>query len=138
LSAPQRKLALHIRAYGLPEPVPEYRFHPERKWRLDFAWPDRKLAVEVEGGVWAADKGRPCQLCGERPKGAHGRGRGILRDIEKGNAAALLGWTLIRVTTRQVDRGEAVLIVRKALHVQEIETTACAAPLVAPAPMTVS
>lgn len=109
---------MHIRAYGLPEPELEHVFHPDRKWRFDLAWPDRKLAVEIEGGVWSTDGGKPCQLCGEHPKGAHGRGTGILRDIEKGNAAQLLGWTLIRVTTRQVEDGDAVLIVRKALEVR--------------------
>jgi len=46
-------LAMHIRVNGLPEPEREYRFHPRRKWRFDAAWPDAKLAVEVEGGARA-------------------------------------------------------------------------------------
>ena len=44
-------LETQIRAVGLPPPVTEYRFHPERRWRADFAWPEKKLLVEVDGGV---------------------------------------------------------------------------------------
>ncbi|MGI0119640.1 hypothetical protein [Zooshikella sp. RANM57] len=46
-------LELHIRGMKLPKPETEYIFHPSRCWRFDFAWPDRKLAVEVEGGGWS-------------------------------------------------------------------------------------
>lgn len=35
---------------GLPEPVREFRFHPVRGWRADFAWPEHKLLLEIEGG----------------------------------------------------------------------------------------
>lgn len=34
-----------------PEFVREHRFHPTRRWRFDFAWPDEKVALEVEGGT---------------------------------------------------------------------------------------
>src|SRR5690606_39740371 len=51
MSALEDALALHIRAHKLPEPVREYRFHPERRWRFDFAWPDLRVAAEVEGGI---------------------------------------------------------------------------------------
>ena len=30
----------------------EYRFHPTREWRFDFAIPAAHVAIEVEGGVW--------------------------------------------------------------------------------------
>ncbi len=36
----------------LPEPRPEYRFHPTRLWRFDYAWPQERLAVEFDGGQW--------------------------------------------------------------------------------------
>lgn len=72
------------RAAGLPEPVAEFRFHPERRWRLDWAWPDWRLALEIEGGVWTG--------------GRHTRGRGFLGDMEKYNALALAGWRLVRCT----------------------------------------
>ena len=86
-------LLLHLRAEGLPEPEREYRFAPPRRWRFDFAWPERRLAVEVEGGQWV--------------RGRHQTPKGFERDCEKLNAAALLGWTVLRVTGDMVEDGRA-------------------------------
>ena len=63
----------------------EHRFHPTRRWRFDFAWPDHKLAVEVEGGAWTG--------------GRHTRGSGFVADCDKYNAATVLGWRVLRYTT---------------------------------------
>ncbi len=99
----ERHLANSIEAAGLPAPEREYRFHPTRMWRLDFAYPSIRLAVEVEGGIYS--------------KGRHGRGKGIAEDIEKGNALTLAGWRLIRVHGDQVRSGEATELIRHALEV---------------------
>ncbi|WDF96101.1 hypothetical protein [Aeromonas dhakensis] len=32
---------------GFPDPATELLFHPKRKWRLDYAWPARMIAVEI-------------------------------------------------------------------------------------------
>lgn len=69
----------------LPLPEAEYKFHDTRKWRFDYAWPDLKIALEVEGGVWKKGAGR------------HNRPSGFIADIEKYNSAAILGWKLLRV-----------------------------------------
>lgn len=45
------KLLMQLRGAGLPEPEAEYKFHPKRRWRLDFVWLDVGLAVEVDGGI---------------------------------------------------------------------------------------
>lgn len=71
-------------ARGLPAPVREHRFHPDRKWRFDYAWPAVKVALEVEGGIWT--------------RGRHTRPKGFLADIEKYNAAAVMGWRVLRCT----------------------------------------
>ena len=76
------------KAQGLPEPVPEYRFHPKRKWRFDYAWPDYGIALEIEGGVWK--------------RGRHNRGAGYIKDMEKYNAATMQGWRIYRVTPKQI------------------------------------
>lgn len=34
---------------GLPPYQTEVLFHPTRKWRMDYAWPDLKIALEVHG-----------------------------------------------------------------------------------------
>ena len=35
------------------ELVREYKFHPTRKWRFDFAHVATKTAIEIEGGTWS-------------------------------------------------------------------------------------
>lgn len=83
----------------IPLPVPEYRFHDARKWRTDYAWPQWKVALEVEGGAWT--------------NGRHTRGSGFLRDMEKYNELAALGWRLIRTTPAGLhDLGTIRLIAR--------------------------
>lgn len=74
----------------------EYRFHPDRRWRFDFAWPQEwiMLAVEVEGGIWH--------------QGRHTRGSGFEKDCEKYNEAQLLGWHVLRVTASQVKDASAL------------------------------
>lgn len=93
-------LPLQIRAVGLPRPVEEYRFC-KRRWRFDLAWVDRKLAVEIEGGVYS--------------HGRHTRGKGFTRDCEKYNEAVILGWRVLRVTTGMVNDGTALTYVERAL-----------------------
>jgi very-short-patch-repair endonuclease len=78
----------HCRAQGLPEPTPEHRFHPERRWRFDYAWLDAKIALEVEGGIWTG--------------GRHTSPKGFEADIEKYNAAACLGWRVLRTTPKNL------------------------------------
>jgi hypothetical protein len=76
-------------AVGLPVPEREYKFHHTRKWRFDFAFVEKKLAVEIEGGIYIS--------------GRHTRCTGFMKDLEKYNAAALLGWRLLRYTPQHVN-----------------------------------
>ena len=101
MSELEEALALHMRAAGIPAPEREYRFDPTRRWRLDFCWPDLMLGVEVEGGIWSG--------------GAHGRGSGIVGDIEKSNALALAGWKLLRVHRDMIEDGTALSLIEQAL-----------------------
>ena len=94
-------LFAHIRIYGLPTPEREYRFDSQRRWRFDFAWPDIKLAVEVEGGIYS--------------HGRHSRGKGMEADMEKYNAAAIAGWRLLRFSRKMIETGMAVQQIRKVL-----------------------
>lgn len=83
-----------IELSGLPKPQLEWRFHPTRRWRFDLAWPDKSLAVEIDGGVYV--------------QGRHTRGAGVEKDMEKLAEAAIAGWTVIRVSTNQVKSGQAL------------------------------
>ena len=113
-------LAWQVAAAGLPVPVAEHPFAAElgRRWRFDLAWPDRRLAVEIEGGLFGrGGKGSnaPCPACGQVPAGAHRSVDGVLRDMEKYNHAALLGWRVLRVLPGQVESGEALALIERAL-----------------------
>ena len=92
-----------IRTAGLPEPEQEYRFHPSRKWRFDFAWPDLLLAVEVEGGTWA--------------RGRHTRGKGFRGDCIKYGEALILGWQVLRATGDMIEDGTAIEMLVRAFEV---------------------
>ena len=81
------------RVLGIPDPIEEYMFHPERKWRFDYAWPAYMIAVEVEGGIWIG--------------GRHNRPVGMKGDMLKYNEAARLGWRVFRFTHQQFNNGEA-------------------------------
>lgn len=88
-------------ANQVPPCVLEHRFHPTRKWRFDFAWPDVKVALESEGGAWV--------------QGAHGRGKHFAADAEKYNEAALAGWLVVRVLSGQLVSTATVALVKRAL-----------------------
>lgn len=81
---------------------PEYQFTPFRKWRLDFAWPYLRVGAEVHGGTWGG--------------GRHTRGAGFETDCEKHNAATLLGWTLLKFTSRMVKDGTAAAQIKQCLN----------------------
>jgi very-short-patch-repair endonuclease len=81
--------------------VREYRFHPVRMWRFDFAFPEHMLAVEFEGGVFT--------------NGGHTRGAAYRSNCEKYNEALCLGWRVIRVMIDQVKSGECVEWVARAI-----------------------
>jgi very-short-patch-repair endonuclease len=77
------------RAVSLPVPESEYRFHPIRKWRFDYAWPEKHIAVEIEGGLYV--------------NGGHVRGFGYEKNLEKYNAAVLHGWSILRYPPNKID-----------------------------------
>jgi len=79
--------------FSIPEPIAEYRFCQDRKWRFDYAWIRFKVAVEIEGGIWLG--------------GRHNRPVGYQKDLEKYNRAAFDGWKVFRFTPQQFKNGEA-------------------------------
>lgn len=87
----------------------EHRFHPTRRWRLDFADPEALVAIEVEGVTY--------QGSGKRTKlgGRHVSPAGFHADAEKYAEAAILGWRVIRVTPKMVKSGQALDYLERAL-----------------------
>jgi len=100
-SAIEELFNFQVRALKLPTTTREHKFHPARTWRIDFAWPCRKLAVEIEGGIWT--------------QGRHTRGAGVRADMEKYNTLASLGWTLLRFDGTAVTSGAAIQQVKQYL-----------------------
>lgn len=72
----------------MPVPEAEFKFHPTRKWRFDYAYPKLKIGIECDGAVWS--------------QGRHTRGSGYIKDMEKFNAAAILGWRILKYTPDQL------------------------------------
>lgn len=84
-------LRVEQQAGRLPLWQREFRFHPTRKWRFDFAWPEQMVAVEVEGGIWSG--------------GRHTRGQGFEDDCIKYGEATAAGWQVYRATASLIDEG---------------------------------
>jgi hypothetical protein len=89
------------RVLGLSQPVPEYRFAPPRRWRFDYAWVEEKVALEVQGGLFV--------------QGRHSRGAALLKEHEKLNTAAALGWRVMYCTPKQLRDGDALTWVQRAI-----------------------
>lgn len=76
--------------YQRPPFVREHTFHAERNWRLDFAWPDVQVAVELDGGTSRIGRSR------------HTRPKGFQNDCDKLNAAVMEGWSVLRFTAKDI------------------------------------
>lgn len=84
---------------GIKRPKPEVQFHPTRKWRFDYAWPDQKIALEVEGGAFIG--------------GRHTSGAGFIQDMEKYNAAGVLGWRIFKVVPKELCRTATIDLLKQ-------------------------
>ena len=87
----------------------EFAFHPDRKWRFDFAIIPHKdlqgkggLAIEIDGGGWI--------------QGRHNTGAGSAKDREKFNEAALLKWFVLKFSPREVLKGDAIAFIKRVLE----------------------
>jgi very-short-patch-repair endonuclease len=97
----EAQFAIQLRGLKLDNGMErEWKFHPKRRWRFDFAWPARMVAVELEG--WAAFQG-------------HASLEGFQTDCEKYNSATELGWRVFRFTGRQVRKGQAYQFMERVL-----------------------
>ena len=86
-SALETEFALWLRTEpSIPTWIAEYRFHPDRRWRFDFAWPNERIAVEIEGITHYGNG-----------IGRHQSAKGFVADCEKYEAALLDGWRVYRI-----------------------------------------
>lgn len=80
------RFARVVREHGLPQPVFQHRVG---RYRVDFAYPDLAVAIEVDGFT------------------VHGTAAALQRDLERQNRLVALGWTVLRFTWHDVVRRPA-------------------------------
>ena len=91
----EKDMGDQLASAGLTEGmVEEFRFHPERRWRFDFAWPERTLATEVQAAVFS--------------RGRHSLPRGLPADWETASEAPLLGLRTVIVSRLEIRNGQAL------------------------------
>lgn len=78
-----------IRTAGAPEHVFD---SAGRRWRFDFAWPEQRVAVEIDGFGYG-----------------HQAQKGMAEDNEKANAAVEQGWRVLRFNSRQLGSKQGVV-----------------------------
>ena len=100
----EARLASILRRAQVPEPVFQHEVRHGRRFvaRVDFAYPDLRLAIEVDG------------------LDVHGSAMALQRDLTRQNALVGAGWTVLRFTWHDAIRRpetvvEAVLSTRKRL-----------------------
>jgi very-short-patch-repair endonuclease len=76
------RMARLLRAHGLPEPTFQFRATPSI--RVDFAYPEQMVVIEVDGHA------------------VHGTPTALSADLERQNTLVTLGWTVLRFTWWQV------------------------------------
>lgn len=85
---------------GLPEPVLQYQIidRDGRCWRVDFAWPEHRLAVEYDGFEW------------------HSSADHLRRDRQKRAALQELGWRVLSIVCDDVREHPSAMVRR--VHAQ--------------------
>lgn len=91
-----------FKSHGIAAPLFEHQFYRGRKWRFDMAWPERFLALECQGGIWS--------------QGRHVRGAALLKEWEKLNFAATLGYRFIFCQPRDLLTAETAKTIKAALE----------------------
>jgi hypothetical protein len=91
-SPQESRLRLHMALADLPPPVPQYEIRVDGQFvaRVDFAWPDLKVAVEYDG-TWHADTGQ------------------LVRDRERLNRLQAAGWYVHHVTFRDMHNVQRII-----------------------------
>ena len=92
MSPGERELEFQLKAMKIPFEK-EYRFHPPRRWKFDFAikWGRENIAIEIEG-----------------MGGRHQSMKGFRLDLDKYDQAFRDGWVVYRCSAQMVKSGRAL------------------------------
>ena len=91
----------------------QFTFHATRKWRWDFAWPQLKVALEYDGLILPS---KPDANGRVLVRGGHATVTGIRKSHEKGNAAAIDGWLVLRCEADALRSGRIYTDVERCLR----------------------
>lgn len=96
----EARLAMHDG--GLPDPVLQHEIvdRAGRSWRVDFAWPDFRIAVEYDSDEW------------------HGAAEAMRRDRDRRAALRDAGWLVIPIFADDVRRTPSNLVHRIRVELQ--------------------
>jgi hypothetical protein len=112
-SAPESVARVHFRRAGLDMPCCQYVVQADGRFlaRVDFAWPEARLVVEVDGFAW------------------HGSKAAFQRDSARQRRLQRAGWTVLRFTAEDVlDRPEEMLADVSAVLAERLGTAGTARP----------
>jgi hypothetical protein len=107
----EAKVARQFSMANLPAWEPHFYFCPGRRWNFDFAWPDCKVACEINGGTFLP------------AKHGHTNGAHLHGEYEKLNAGQTMGWIVLQFDTKHVSANEVVTGVFDALAARGAITT---------------
>ena len=96
-------LATQLALAGLKGVKTQFKAIPGRQFKWDFAFPESRLLIEVQGGTFS------------RKKSGHKTGMGINRDCEKSNLAVIAGWRVLAFDTKHIHSGQALAWIQLAL-----------------------
>lgn len=90
---------------GLPAPILQYEVVDSRGQirRVDFAWPEHKVAAEYDGGEW------------------HSGAEAMRRDRQRMAALQDVGWTVIPIVAADVRDQKSVLVARIGQHLRRAQ-----------------
>jgi len=94
-------VSAYFKEMGLPPCVYEYRHIPNRKFRLDIAWPELRIGIEVQGGL--------------HMKSGHSTASGLRKDMEKRNLGLIEGWRVLECEPANLCMKETVDMVKAIL-----------------------
>ena len=102
-SAQETKLRLLMHRAGLPAPVAQHRVHDADGFvaRVDFAYPELKLAIEYDG-MW------------------HGERSAFLDDRRRLNRLVADGWVVLHVTADDLEHPERLLARLRSLYARRL------------------
>ena len=105
----EKRVTAFFKAHGIPAPVFEHRLYKpgmRQPSRFDLAWLDKKVYLEVQGGIW-------------KPKQGHNTGKGIRQDWLKYNYATTQGWRPLFCEPDELFTQPVVDYIKTALMVEE-------------------